>query len=692
MAAPILQGGHQYGSTNSYGGLHQGDHYGDTHNYAPKESRLNKILRNLVSISGRDEIITQYTRRRVEGTCDWLITVPDSYYLAWRESNKSDGLWVSGKPGKGKTMLAVHLFNHLRKSSSDGDVLLYFFCKNEHGDRNKTDVILRDLSNQLLHREPGLVDHIRAYFSPAPQAGNPPICNTTYATIFETLVHNSASSITCVLDGLDECDESETKVEEFLKLLGDIARKTPSSSSTRNFKLLIISRDWPPCINRQLGWCQRINLDEAEEKTVENDVEKYIAQKLQELAVEHEQYRLPEHRLEQVRQVLTDKSDGTFLWAGYVADEIKGKTWIEVNNILMRVPKGLDGLYLRMLRAIKDRAQDSVGTEMVTSILQWVVLSQRPLTIDELAAATKPVDSDQLSHEETVSDVLKLCGRFFQVGDTINFLHQSARDYLLQGKDKFGDNDLAVLLVDEKRGHAALANTCLTHVETGFQTPSSRGPLFNYATIYWPKHLRHVSATTEEVLDLSRPFWHRRSAIWENWSRAYSIERDGWVFARPCFTPMQFAAYFGMVPLVEKLIRINSKLDAIGHDERTPFLCAAEMGHEKVATMLLKKGANVNAADSYGRTALHWATIAGHKSMMVKLLGSGARLESRESGGGTLLARAVDNGCPDVIEILLNGGAKVNYLYVLPLWLDNSTGANGSLANFAFRHDLFHQP
>jgi hypothetical protein len=100
--------------------------------------------------------------QRGEGTCQWITT--NKKYDLWLAS-RSQLLWLSGGPGKGKTMLSIFLIEELDKiAQSQGALLAYFFCDNRDNRRNTAVAILRGLIYQLIQRRPKLLKHIVPIF------------------------------------------------------------------------------------------------------------------------------------------------------------------------------------------------------------------------------------------------------------------------------------------------------------------------------------------------------------------------------------------------------------------------------------------------------------------------------------------------------------------------------------------------
>ena len=143
------------------------------------------------------------------------------------------------------------------------------------------------------------------------------------------LQHSGPHSVICVLDGLDECEEGSLK--PFLRMLKGFFSRKAHISSIEKFKLLVFSRDRPTCIESEFCGFSRVKLDPDSNNEVNNDIIQYVSSKIDELRQEK---RLSPVALERVRTSLTKSAEGTFLWVGFVAEELKGKTQLEVEEIL----------------------------------------------------------------------------------------------------------------------------------------------------------------------------------------------------------------------------------------------------------------------------------------------------------------------------------------------------------------------
>jgi ankyrin repeat domain-containing protein 50 len=85
--------------------------------------------------------------RRVDGTCEWV--TKHHHYQEWLADTTQPLLWISGGPGKGKTMFAIYITEVLQPLVDvGGNVLLYYFCSNRDKNRNTALTILRGILYQ----------------------------------------------------------------------------------------------------------------------------------------------------------------------------------------------------------------------------------------------------------------------------------------------------------------------------------------------------------------------------------------------------------------------------------------------------------------------------------------------------------------------------------------------------------------
>ncbi|KAI1276041.1 ankyrin repeat protein [Xylaria sp. FL0933] len=601
--------------------------------------------------------------RRVDGTCEWLIRHPS--YEDWLQGTDPTLLWISGGPGKGKTMLAIYITEELQPVvDSCHGVLLYYFCSNRDKNRNTALTIMRGVLHQWLSFHPHLAQYVRSYFDGAETTKYTISSFICLWRLFLIMLRRSGSCpVFLVLDGLDECEDDS------LRQLLDVLREFFLESEEKPkacLKVILLSRPQAGLLEGELRPFPRVKLDDSDTE-VGKDVEKYISAKVAELASEQ---ILSAERLQQVRKALMTHADGTFLWVGFVANELKGRSWLKANDILRGVPKGLGGIYRRLLEQVEDK-------ERLVPILQWVVLAARPMTVDELAVAAEIKASDTLTPAEVLRDRLASCGLLIKIdGDVVNLVHESAREFFQS--DQVNTDGIKAFHMN-RTAHRTLMRTCLGLIEGSYKSPGSisnaslHNTLLTYASIYWPEHFRHAFNQAEAQSEFSRQFFQAESAVREDWWTFY-WQREQAGGTPPSFTLLHLAAYFGNVAWAKMLLehnasngiplrRYTSRKDSFG---RTPLFWAATRGHRDVVELLLDHGANINSKDRGKMTALHVAVTGEHKDVVSLLLDRSARIEDKAYYGETPLMRAIQANSKDIVKLLLEHGARVDGLPTPP--------------------------
>ncbi|KAI6945445.1 hypothetical protein KC341_g80 [Hortaea werneckii] len=253
----------------------------------------------------------------------------------------------------------------------------------------------------------------------------------------------------CVLDGLDECDEDSQRW--LVAKLVELASVHGPESSNAAFKIAIISRPDVSGLNR----CTQVRLDPDHDKQVGKDIQTFVFSRVQELT---SRVSLPPELLREVHTTLLDRSEGTFLWVGFVmAGLLKKKTATEIHKALYSLPKGLPGIYGRMVLQIEEEHRH---TSLL--ILRWVTLAFRPLSLAELAAAIGTHTPPHLTPIQAVRDQISMCGPLVKVegNKTASLIHQSARDYLLRDK-RDDDEVLEWFRIEPNESHTDLAVACV---------------------------------------------------------------------------------------------------------------------------------------------------------------------------------------------------------------------------------------
>jgi hypothetical protein len=493
---------------------------------------------------------------RVAGTCEWI--THNESYRAWLNGN-GDGhrvLWISGGPGKGKTMLSVFLTEELEKhiTRADNAELAFFFCSAQDEKRNTAAAVLRGLVHQIIAKRPQLVKYALPYFETTGRTQQTLSSLETLWIIFTRLVADAElGTMFCVLDGLDECEEGTLRV--LLPRLVSLPAAGAPSSTKGAFKLAIVSRDIPG-----LHSCPRVRLDPDNDEEVVRDIELFVFARVTELSrIEgfNDDFRA------YLQTALLARADGTFLWVGFAMHELLQKqTCSEIWEALEELPSGLPAIYSRMLQRIQAKQR-----EVSRAILRWVTMAARPLQLQELATAVGViVTSSKITVEQATRDAITHCGPLLKVQEQeVSLVHQSARDYLLR-KERDSDAVLEAFRLDTEGAHLELARKCLDYIaqsdlqyraiDLKAELDPRESALLRYATLHWPEHAKSCSALAAKLLDPYGLFLQNESSLRIHWWRTY--DESARRYQDECPPLLHLACILDIIPWVEAVLAKKS--------------------------------------------------------------------------------------------------------------------------------------
>jgi hypothetical protein len=446
--------------------------------------KLNLCIRDIHGTDPRDD------KKRIEVTKGGLLA--DSYrwvlnnttFQQWQQGLHSGLLWVKGDPGKGKTMLLCGIINELQKATTDVTVS-YFFCQATDSRINSATAALRGLLYMLVDQQPSLALYVRKKYDYAGRSlfedANAWVVLTEIFA--DVLLDRHLRPTYLVIDALDEC------VTELPMLLDFVAKQ---SSACPRVKWIVSSRNWPD-IEAQLeraGHKVKLSL-ELNAESVAAAVDVFIQQKVDLLAQEKRYKAEVRHA---VLDHLTSNANDTFLWVALVCQELKRTANRHVLKKLAAFPPGLDDLYRRMMQQMSE----SDDADICRCVLASTAVLYRPVTIRELVALVEQLEDVS----SDVREIINLCGSFLTVReDTVYFVHQSAKDFLL------AKASYEVFPNGAEDVHRAIFSTSLAHLSRTLHRdmyslkaigsavenvkPPHPDPLAasRYPCIYWIDHL-----------------------------------------------------------------------------------------------------------------------------------------------------------------------------------------------------------
>ncbi|OQV03579.1 WD domain-containing protein [Cladophialophora immunda] len=344
----------------------------------------------------------------------WIIEHSD--FQNWRSGEQKRLLWIEGDPGKGKTMLLCGIIDELKESMNKTDLLSFYFLEATNSQVNDATAVLRGLIYMLVCQQPSLTSYIRNKYEHSGKALFED-ANAWFALcdIFRDILHdNNLNKTFLIIDALDECSAADLP-----KLLGFIVKV---SSISPRVKWLVSSRRWPS-IERHLDEIEskvRVRL-ELNSQSISDAVGGYIQYKVGQL-------KYDANTRDVVLGHLSLNANDTFLWVALVCQRLQNTPRALVRTSLKMFPPGLDSFYGRMMRQISE----AEGSELCKRILALVSTTYEPITLFELSSLIELLESVS-DDRQSLEEMIGLCGSFLAIrNDTIYFVHQSAKDYLLE--------------------------------------------------------------------------------------------------------------------------------------------------------------------------------------------------------------------------------------------------------------------
>ncbi|GKZ79985.1 hypothetical protein AnigIFM56816_004194 [Aspergillus niger] len=361
-------------------------------------------------------------------TCKWLLEKQE--YVDWLDSKHFPEhcgfLWIKGKAGSGKSTMMKFAFQQAdAKVNADTKVISFFFNARGENLEKSTLGMYRSLLVQLLDKVPELqllLDEIVAG-----RGGE------DYPWSLEMLQHTFRQSISrlggrrviCFIDALDECEEEQVRAMiDFIQSLGEHA-----ISSRVQLHVCFSSRHYPH-ITIEKG----LELILEDQEGHADDITRYL----------HSELKIGRSKqAEEIRREIHEKASGIFLWMVLVVQilnrEYQRGRLHALRKRLREIPAKLSDLFKDIL------TRDTVNMEDLLLSIQWILFARRPLKREELYFAILSADPDNLAEAWDPEDITEQdIDRFIlstskglaettkSKAKTVQFIHESVRDYLLK--------------------------------------------------------------------------------------------------------------------------------------------------------------------------------------------------------------------------------------------------------------------
>ena len=356
-----------------------------------------KKLSEALKTKTTDEIASQHAtnvEKLTTNTGHWIRD--DSMFKAW-EQEQAPILWVFGKPGVGKTMLAARTIEMLQKKyPQHSDIpsltsVSYFSFKENDPALQDCAQFWKAAALQIANANDRFKKHVIATITRAHDtfASARRIWQKLFLDFFteDTSARTLTSLAFIIVDGLDEGPQAERV--KFLSCLADLLACNTNGRKCR-IQIAVFAR---PDVRADPGF-KKVNL-RTHEKVIEItpernflDIEAYIRQRLGDvsvLKVLKRQRGIREFQIlaKHIYKSVQTRSQGMFLWARLVFDQIRGLPSPEaIKESLQGAPQGLDDMLYHVFKRLE--VDENMHRSYLCELLLWVFCAFRPLTVSEL--------------------------------------------------------------------------------------------------------------------------------------------------------------------------------------------------------------------------------------------------------------------------------------------------------------------
>jgi ankyrin repeat domain-containing protein 50 len=584
-------------------------------------------------------------------------------------------LWVTADPGWGKSVLSKSLIdNELRSTNSR--TTCYFFFKDDNKDQTAVTNALCAILHQLFSTKRELLGHaIPEFISHGEKL--PKLFAALWKILLSAAEDPEAGEIICILDALDECEESGRI--QLINSLTDLYCNATGNRGDATLKFLVTSR---PYYNIERSFAELTSkfptirlAGEGESESIKREIDIVIKARVQKIGTK---LMLDDSERISLEEDFLSIPHRTYLWVDLTFKEIEQRLAItkkRLRTIIGTIPDTLDKTYETILERSTDKLQ-------ARKLLHIIVSAIRPLTLREMNTALA-IDKGSKSQEELDLEpedrfyitVRNVCGLFVHVIDSrIYLIHQTAKDFLVKN-DTIQPSRMGIWKhsLEPRESNLILTEICVWYLLfTVFESDplvingrasqhelkshvnryTNRHDFLDYSARHWAAHFRRATIMDGVIFELAREFCNSRSKRFPTWFQVYWTNVDPSSRYPRNFIDLTVASYLRLETMVEVVLEEGEEFEP--KDGWVALYRAASIEDKAVIRMLLETGADVEA-ENKGRTALDWAAENGHEAVVGLLLEKGL-----DDNGRVALYWATENGHEEAVGLLLKNGADVN--------------------------------
>ncbi|KAI1780311.1 hypothetical protein F4818DRAFT_2171 [Hypoxylon cercidicola] len=475
---------------------------------------------------------------RLDGTATWVFHTPS--FASWfgdtpRVAPNTNGtfgsnvMWITGKPGAGKTVLAASIIEYLEGSCSQNDIL-YFFFQSQSPDNSSSDAH-RSILSQLLQKSGRDLDLLYRFSFAVPKPddkqrdpdasglSNDGQKKFTSTVILELLRLCLRSGSILVLNGIDECRDLDTFLLSLRKLL----------EAHPHTRVLLLSR-----INvARLKHVVQNRHQEFPENSISTDIGHFLTAEIHEL---FEEGILPGsiENTGVLVQKLVRGADGMFLWARLMVNLLRSPSMTPYQRLevieRVSVPEGLEKLYERIFLYIASTGLRALN--LASGCLAWLTKMsplissfqlREALIIQERLSSSATRDSIVEFEEAVIITCAGLVVRApasnSQSPTFLTLVHISIKEMveeLVMNRiwiDQYLNHSLHCIIADCSAARLDLANCCLRQILNpngrDFSEHGDRAQgiepakdFYAHASAYWLYYVKYAVYNCQQKTDM----------------------------------------------------------------------------------------------------------------------------------------------------------------------------------------------
>jgi hypothetical protein len=443
-----VTGNNTHGSKANYGTITGPVGNTNHFHYGTREDMKTSCLRALFASLGQPREPMQVRKflrtckgETTEGSLDWLLETDQ--YTEWLDGDPSL-LWVFGGPGKGKSMIALHILDVLERTKIDSKTAastpIWHFYDTQAGIAHVTSGnMVRGLIYQLLRTYDDLFEHILPEFEIQCEDLLHDSMFETPWSIFESMVHHpTLPTLDCILDGLDECEP--TSLEWLLNRL-DKPFRSWSEECPLRVRVVVLSRIKTPSCLSILFRHKHLFLGD-HWKDWEGGVVRFVEHSFKranidmQLATRLDILHPLRKKETDLLKTLVDRAEGSYLWVNLNFDTLILLARLQSffhDPVVLLPANRLEDIYISMIQKIAPESQ--ALQQRAAVVLQWILAAARPPKVEEVAILSVLTQIEEYDGyvERDIHTWVAVCNHILEIrDDCVVLCHSSVREFFRQ--------------------------------------------------------------------------------------------------------------------------------------------------------------------------------------------------------------------------------------------------------------------